>query len=144
MRLTTRQATLEEIYSLYLCIPEFGSLHSLKDLQQRIGDNPSHGLITEIDGQAAGFKLGYQTAPGEFYSWLGAVLPDFRRQGIAQTMLAEQERWARSQGYQQLWVKTRNQFRAMLIMLISHEYQIFTLEKKGEVDEYRLLLKKNL
>lgn len=57
-------------------------------------------------------------------------------------MLAEQERWARSQGYQQLWVKTRNQFRAMLIMLISHEYQIFTLEKKGEVDEYRLLLKK--
>ncbi|NXZ89822.1 GNAT family N-acetyltransferase [Serratia fonticola] len=144
MRLTTRQATFEEIYSLYLCIPEFGSLHSLKDLQQRIGDNPSHGLIAEIDGQAAGFKLGYQTAPGEFYSWLGAVLPDFRRQGIAQTMLAEQERWARSQGYQQLWVKTRNQFRAMLIMLISHEYQIFTLEKKGEVDEYRLLLKKNL
>ncbi|ERK07265.1 GNAT family N-acetyltransferase [Serratia fonticola] len=144
MRLTTRQATLEEIYSLYLCIPEFGSLHRLKDLQQRIGDNPSHGLIAEIDGQAAGFKLGYQTAPGEFYSWLGAVLPDFRRQGIAQTMLAEQERWARSQGYQQLWVKTRNQFRAMLIMLISHEYQIFTLEKKGEVDEYRLLLKKNL
>lgn len=144
MRLTTRQATLEEIYSLYLCIPEFGSLHSLKDLQQRIGDNPSHGLIAEIDGQAAGFKLGYQTAPGEFYSWLGAVLPDFRRQGIAQTMLAEQERWARSQGYQQLWVKTRNQFRAMLIMLISHAYQIFTLEKKGEVDEYRLLLKKNL
>ncbi|MFV8981801.1 GNAT family N-acetyltransferase [Serratia fonticola] len=144
MRLTTRQATLEEIYSLCLCIPEFGSLHSLKDLQQRIGDNPSHGLIAEIDGQAAGFKLGYQTAPGEFYSWLGAVLPDFRRQGIAQTMLAEQERWARSQGYQQLWVKTRNQFRAMLIMLISHEYQIFTLEKKGEVDEYRLLLKKNL
>ncbi|MBC3381450.1 GNAT family N-acetyltransferase [Serratia fonticola] len=144
MRLTTRQATLEEIYSLYLCIPEFGSLHRLKDLQQRIGDNPSHGLIAEIDGQAVGFKLGYQTAPGEFYSWLGAVLPDFRRQGIAQTMLAEQERWARSQGYQQLWVKTRNQFRAMLIMLISHEYQIFTLEKKGEVDEYRLLLKKNL
>lgn len=40
MRLTTRQATLEEIHSLYLCIPEFGSLHSLSDLQQRIGDNP--------------------------------------------------------------------------------------------------------
>ncbi|VTR25567.1 Uncharacterised protein [Serratia fonticola] len=81
MRLTTRQATLEEIHSLYLCIPEFGSLHSLSDLQQRIGDNPSHGLIAEIDGQAAGFKLGYQTTPGEFYSWLGAVLPAFRRKG---------------------------------------------------------------
>lgn len=144
MRLTTRQATLEEIHRLYLTIPEFGSLHSLSDLQQRVADNPAHGLIAEIDGQAAGFKLGYQTGPGEFYSWLGAVLPAFRRQGVAQALLEEQERWARAQGYQRLWVKTRNQFRAMLMMLISHDYQIFSLEKRGEVADYRLLLKKIL
>lgn len=144
MLFTTRQATLEEIHALYLCIPEFGNLHNLGDLQQRVGDNPSHCLIAEVDGQTVGFKLGYQTGPGEFYSWLGAVLPAFRRQGIAQVLLMEQERWARAQGYQQLWVKTRNQFRAMLMMLISHDYQIFSLEKRGEVADYRLLLKKTL
>lgn len=144
MRFTIRQATLEEIHRLYLTIPEFGSLHSLSELQQRVADSPTHGLIAEIDGQAAGFKLGYQTGPGEFYSWLGAVLPAFRRQGVAQALLVEQEHWARTQGYQQLWVKTRNQFRAMLIMLINHDYQIFSLEKRGEVAEYRLLLKKIL
>ncbi len=66
------------------------------------------------------------------------------RQGVAQAMLAKQERWARAQGYQRLWVKTRNPFRGMLMLLIGGDYQIFALEKKGEVAEYRLLLEKAL
>ena len=55
-----RTATLEEIHRLYQSIPEFGGLHSLADLQQRIGTAPASLLIAEIDGQPAGFKLGYQ------------------------------------------------------------------------------------
>ncbi|TQI78259.1 acetyltransferase (GNAT) family protein [Serratia fonticola] len=144
MLVTTRQATLEEIHHLYCCIPEFSGFHNLDDLRQRVADSTMLGLIAEIDGQPAGFKLGYQTQPGEFYSWLGAVLPAFRRQGVAQAMLTAQEQWAKAQGYRRLWVKTRNAFRGMLIMLISNDYQIFSLEKKGKVDDYRLLLEKAL
>ena len=99
-------------------------------------------MIAEIDGQPAGFKLGYQRQETVFYSWLGGVLPAFRRHGVAQALLAEQERWARAQGYRQLTVKTRNRFRAMLAMLLAHHYQIVQLEKKGEVADYRLLLEK--
>lgn len=55
-----RTATLEEIHRLYQRIPEFGGLHSLAVLQQRIGAAPASLLIAEIDGQPAGFKLGYQ------------------------------------------------------------------------------------
>jgi hypothetical protein len=73
-----------------------------------------------------------------------ACLPAFRRHGAVQALLAGQERWARAQGYRQLRVKTRNQFRAMLMMLIAHHYQIVQLEKKGEVADYRLLLEKTL
>ncbi|CAI0898766.1 Uncharacterized conserved protein [Serratia proteamaculans] len=144
MIITTRHATLEEIHRLYQQIPEFGNLHSLADLQLRIESAPVNALIAEIDGQPAGFKLGYQQQDKVFYSWLGGVLPAFRRHGIAQRLLAEQEHWARAQGYQQLTVKTRNQFRAMLMMLIGHHYQIVQLEKKGEVADYRLLLEKTL
>lgn len=74
MRLTTRQAILEEIYPLYLTIAEFGSLHRLSGLQQRVANNPSHGLIAEIDGQAAGFKLGYQTRSATSYELAGRGL----------------------------------------------------------------------
>ncbi|HIE6454178.1 TPA: GNAT family N-acetyltransferase [Serratia marcescens] len=139
-----RNATLEEIHRLYQRIPEFGNLHSLADLQRRIGTAHASLLIAEIDGQPAGFKLGYQQRETVFYSWLGGVLPAFRRHGVAQALLAEQERWAQAQGYRQLTVKTRNRFRAMLTMLLTHHYQIVQLEKKGEVADYRLLLEKNL
>ena len=89
-------------------------------------------MIAEIDGQPAGFKLGYQRQETVFYSWLGGVLPAFRRHGVAQALLAEQERWARAQGYRQLTVKTRNRFRAMLAMLLAHHYQIVQLERKAK------------
>lgn len=91
MLVTTRQATLEEIHHLYRCIPEFSGFHNLDDLRQRVADSTMLGLIAEIDGRPAGFKLGYQTQSGEFYSWLGIVLPAFRRQGVAQAMLTAQE-----------------------------------------------------
>ncbi|QUY46839.1 GNAT family N-acetyltransferase [Serratia plymuthica] len=144
MTVITRHATLEEIHALYRQIPEFGGLHSLADLQQRVGPSACHLLIAEIGGQPAGFKLGYQTQERVFYSWLGGVLPAFRRHGAAQALLAEQERWAQARGYRRIRVKTRNRFQAMLTMLIGHHYQIVQLEKKGEVADYRLLLEKTL
>ena len=55
-----RTATLEEIHRLYQRIPEFGGLHSLAELQRRIGGASASLLIADIDGQPAGFKLGYQ------------------------------------------------------------------------------------
>lgn len=144
MTIITRHATFEEIHALYRQIPEFGGLHSLADLRQRVGRSACHLLIAEIGGQPAGFKLGYQAQEKVFYSWLGGVLPAFRRHGVARALLAEQERWAQAQGYRQMRVKTRNRFQAMLMMLIGHHYQIVQLEKKGEVADYRLLLEKTL
>lgn len=142
--LTTRSATLDEIQQLYQHIPEFNAAHGLQDLQQRVGDAVYYALIADLDDQPAGFKLGYQTGDDTFYSWLGGVLPAFRRRGVAGRLLEEQERWARAQGFRRLTVKTRNQFRGMLMLLIDRHYQIITLEKKGEVADYRLLLEKTL
>ncbi|UJD78353.1 GNAT family N-acetyltransferase [Serratia rubidaea] len=142
--LTTRTATLAEIQQLYQHIPEFNAAHRLQDLQLRIGDAMHYALIAELDDQPAGFKLGYQTGDDTFYSWLGGVLPAFRRRGVAGRLLEEQERWAHTQGFRRLTVKTRNQFRGMLMLLIARHYQIITLEKKGEVADYRLLLEKTL
>ncbi|HEJ9095824.1 TPA: N-acetyltransferase family protein [Serratia odorifera] len=142
MTLIIRHATLEEIAPLYQRIPEFGGRHALHDLRLRIADAPCCPLIAELDGQPAGFKLGYQTQPDTLYSWLGGVLPALRRHGVAQALLTEQQHWAWAQGYRRLTVKTRNQFRGMLMLLIDNGYRIVELEKKGEVADYRLLLEK--
>ncbi len=46
-----------------------------------------------------GFKVGYALAPTRYYSWLGGIHPEHRRQGIALGLMGRQHHWARSQGY---------------------------------------------
>nr|WP_081943048.1 GNAT family N-acetyltransferase [Cedecea neteri] len=142
--MTVRHASLEEILALYHRLPEFGDCRTVADLQTRLAANQTSQLIACVNGVPAGFKLGYALGETEFYSWLGGVLPEFRRDGVAQALLVEQEKWAKEQGYRKLTVKTRNKFRGMLMMLLKNGYQLIEIEPKGDPDDYRLLLQKSL
>ncbi|EPX7408002.1 GNAT family N-acetyltransferase [Cronobacter dublinensis] len=139
MPISIRHVQPEETAAVYRLIPEFAGGHDAQAIRQRIGGRVACALVAYDEAQPVGFKLGYETAPGEFYSWLGGVAPAYRRDGMAQRLLEAQEH-----GYARLRVKTRNQFRAMLMLLIRNGYQIIELEKKGEAADYRLLLEKSL
>ncbi|WP_166865033.1 GNAT family N-acetyltransferase [Enterobacter sp. Cy-643] len=141
--IAVRQASLEEILALYHRLPEFEDCRSAADLQARLAGNQTSQLIARVNGVPAGFKLGYALGETEFYSWLGGVLPEFRRDGVAQALLVEQEKWAIEQGYRTLTVKTRNKFRGMLMMLLKNGYQLIEIAPKGDPDDYRLLLRKS-
>jgi ribosomal protein S18 acetylase RimI-like enzyme len=53
-------------------------------------------LVAQIDGQMVGYKAGYATAYDRYYSWLGGVHPDYRRQGIARDLMNSQHNWLKS------------------------------------------------
>lgn len=142
--ITVREASLKEILALYHRLPEFEDCRSEADLQARLAGNQTSQLIACVNGLPAGFKLGYALSETEFYSWLGGVLPEFRRDGVAQALLAAQEKWAVEQGYRTLSVKTRNKFRGMLMMLLKNGYQLIEMERKGDPADSRLLLQKSL
>lgn len=142
--ITVRQASLAEILELYHRLPEFEDCRSVADLQARLATNQTSQLIACVNGVPAGFKLGYALSETEFYSWLGGVLPEFRRDGVAQALLLAQEKWAMEQGYRTLSVKTRNKFRGMLMMLLKNGYQLVELEPQGEPNDHCLLLRKPL
>lgn len=144
MSLTISHATLDEIVSLHHHIPEFTLPVDNAALQQRIGASVACALIAYVGEEPAGFKLGYALDKDNFYSWLGGVLPEYRRDGVAQALLEAQETWAKKEGYKSISVKTRNSFPAMLMMLVKNGYQVIELEKKGEVVDYRLVLRKGL
>ena len=137
-------ATQDEMVSLYHRIPEFSQPLDKAALRQRTGAAVSCALMAYVAGEAAGFKLGYALDEDNFYSWLGGVLPEYRREGVAQALLDAQEIWATENGYKSITVKTRNSFPGMPIMLVKNGYQLVELEKKGEVRDYRLMLRKSL
>ncbi|MBT1446122.1 GNAT family N-acetyltransferase [Shewanella sp. JM162201] len=126
-------------------IPEFDAPVNADAMLQRIGTAKALLLLCFVEGELAGFKLGYEKAPGEFYSWLGGVCPDYRQLGLAKQMLDTQENWAKQQGYQQLKVKTRNRFPAMLTMLVQNRYHIAAINSDGlPLAEHKISLQKAL
>ena len=62
---------------------------SREDLQNQIGLDTSHFLVATVDGNVAGY-MGLQIFGGEGYVTNVAVLPEYRKQGIAKSLIREQ------------------------------------------------------
>lgn len=141
--LTLELAT--QLIELSQQIPELDRPLTSEVLNQRLQGKQCLILVAYVEGELAGFKLGYEQEETIFYSWLGGVAFDFRRLGLALSLLEYQEAWARRQGYRQIQVKTMNRFPAMLNLLIRNQYLITELraDPKSLVD-HKLHLRKSI
>jgi len=63
--------------------------------------------------QLVGFKAGYALTRNRYYSWLGAVLPAYRGQGIASQLMIAQHQWVTSKGYESIETSAREENRIM-------------------------------
>lgn len=99
--------------------------HRAVDLEGRLGSAQSPLSVLAFAGeQLVGFKLGYSDRPGRFYSWLGGVAPDWRRQGIARESMARQHAWCRAQGFTRVRTHSTNTHRAMLLLNLSWGFDV--------------------
>ena len=144
MSVIVREGSLEEVVAVVEQINEFAQKESVASLSQRLSDKKSLILVAEEEGVLLGFKIGYELEPNTFYSWFGGVSPLARNKGVAQAQLDVQEQRVKQQGYQQLKVKSRNQFPAMLRLLLRNGYQIEKLEEKEDIREHRIHFVKQL
>ena len=72
-------------------------------------------LIANIGNILVGFKVGYDRyKDGIFYSWMGGVIPEFRRNGVAHHLAIFQESWAENIGYSHIRMKTRKKYESMI------------------------------
>ena len=138
MSVIVREGSLEEVVSVVEQITEFAKKESVASLSERLAGKTSLILVAEEAGVLLGFKIGYELDENTFYSWFGGVLPIARNKGVAQAQLDIQEQWVKQQGYQQLKVKSRNQFPAMLRLLLRNGYLIEKLEEKEDINGHRI------
>lgn len=89
-------------------------------------------LVVNEFGTPVAFKLGYQEDAQTYYSWLGGVLPDYRRQGISGRLMREQHEWCVQRGYTRVRTKTRNQWREMLVLNIRSGFDIVSTYTKED------------
>jgi GNAT superfamily N-acetyltransferase len=140
-----REASLAELLWVHQRILEFPGKASLSFYQERLQHRLSFALVAIWEGELAGFKVGYQSElPETFYSWMGGVRAEFRGKGIATALAEEQERWAKAQGFTSVFFKTRNRFPGMIQFGIKRGFKVVDLLPKGGVEDYRIVMRKEL
>ncbi|MGG5574249.1 GNAT family N-acetyltransferase [Vibrio diazotrophicus] len=139
-----REGSLSEVVTVVTEIDEFIVKENEQSLAQRLEGKRHLILVAEQQGQILGFKIGYELDSDTFYSWFGGVSPKARNLGLAQKLLDVQESWVIEQEYQQLKVKSRNQFPAMLRLLLRNNYLIENFEPYEPLLESRIHFVKQL
>jgi len=125
-------------------IPEFSEAFSSKEFTKRL-QNDGLILIAYENGRLTGCKIGYNRHGNKiFYSWLGGVLPEFRRMQIAKALLEKMEEIAQKRGYEFLQFKTRNKFTSMIILGLKNGFQIVDFIPNENEVESRIILQKKL
>jgi GNAT superfamily N-acetyltransferase len=90
-------------------------------------------LLCRIENQIVGFKIGFETSPTTFYSWLGGVDPAFQRLGVSSPLMKHMTEWCEHRRYESVETKTTNSNRAMIILNIISGFDIndVQVDKKG-------------
>lgn len=140
---TIKEDKIETVVQISQQIPEFSGPPEATEYYHRL-DGVSHLILVAYDGdRPVGFKVGYEREK-DFYSWMGAILPEYRQKGIAKALAQTQEEWVLDQGISILTFKTRNQHKSMLIFALKNGFNIIGFKEKDKIEESRILLQKKL
>lgn len=100
-------------------------------------------IFAMFDDTLIGCKIGYKISSDSFYSWIGGVHPDFRRQGIAQYMMQLQSDWCIKNGFRIIRTKTLINNTAMYCLNFKNGFRVIGNEIAGKYGN-SLLLSKSL
>ncbi len=89
-----------------------------------LGRHNALTLLARLDNRPVGFWVGFELKPNMFYQWLGGVLSDFRRHGIARQLHEAQQAWSRDHGYEYIRCECLNHQREFIHFAISLGYDI--------------------
>ena len=119
------EGKLDDAVMVSANVQEFDDPYKIPEYSKRLDSNTHLILTAYNDHNPIAFKIGYQRHfDGSFYSWMGGVLLNYRRKGIANNLADYQETWAKKNGYNSIKIQTREKHKAMLALAINREFQI--------------------
>jgi GNAT superfamily N-acetyltransferase len=101
-------------------------------------------LLARMDDKPVGFWIGFELKPGMFYHWLGAVLPDVRRHGVARQLQDAQQAWAKDHGYEYIRCECMNHQREFIHFAVSLGYDLIGIRWDSTHADNLIVFEKNL
>ncbi|MFD2445546.1 GNAT family N-acetyltransferase [Bacillus sp. CGMCC 1.16607] len=114
------------------------------DLINKMASKPQLLVITAMYGKKViGYKIGYAIDNHKFYSWLGGVDKNYRKNGLASVLMERQHQFLKKNGYKVVQTKTMNKWRNMLILNLKSGFDIIDTytDEKGF---HKIILEKSL
>lgn len=142
-KIKIRKGTLEEAVLVSGKIPEFDKHLDLADYEKHLDKKHYLILVAEIETELVGFKVGY-FENNYFYSWMGGIVPAFRRKSIAASLAKVQEEWVLTKGVNTIRFKTQNKFKNMLLFAIASGFEIIGTVPFEGGEGFKILLEKTL
>lgn len=102
-------------------------------------------LVAYVDGDPAGFKVGYRENRRIFYSAKGGVLPAYRGRGMARTLLRVMMDRVREKGYAIFAYDTfPNMHPGMTVLGLREGFRVTRADFNTKYQDYRLRFEKEL
>ena len=101
-------------------------------------------LLAKYEGRPVGFWVGYELKPAMYYHWLGAVVPEFRRAGIARQLQEGQQAWARDHEYEYIRSECLNHQRHFIHFAIDVGYDIVGMRWDSTHADNLIIFEKSL
>ncbi|MFW5973008.1 MAG: N-acetyltransferase family protein [Bacteroidota bacterium] len=96
-------------------------------------------LLATIDGDPAGFKIGYRESRLVFYSAKGGVMRHYRRRGIARALLEHMMTRAAHDGYRRFAFDTfPNRHPGMAVLALNYGFRITRADFNPTYRDYRI------
>ncbi len=120
-----KKGSFEQCVKLSQIIPELDSPYEINEYKKRCCGIHHLALIANMNDMPVGFKVGYDRYKnGSFYSWMGGVIPKYRRNGVAHQLANYQESWAKDNSYSYIQIKTRKKHKFMINFLLKRGFLI--------------------
>lgn len=115
----------------------FGKARVSESRLEKIRQQNALLLIAYNGDTPIGFKLGYVIEGSKtFFSWLGGVDRDHRRQGIAQALMETQESMVRKGGIKIIYFTSFDRFPAMIQLGKKNNYILVKTALDGSENKY--------
>lgn len=148
MKMSVKEVPISDVVEINSNIEEFleeGRPHRKEFFENRLDGKKNLKLAAYEGMEGLGYLIAYDRyGDGSIYCWMAAALKDQRRKGVLKALVAYLDEWAKSEGYRSIRVRTRNKRKVMLAYLLKSGFDILSMEEKGDVDDYRINLKKVL
>ena len=146
MKITEIESSITEDQATQLKVvfaDAFGTPPS-ESFLERLNEKKDLSILMAHSGdEIIGFKIGYTRFKGIFFSWLGAVLTEHRRQGVARELIRHQHKLCSMRGYKELQTESSGTKEGMLILNLKEGFEVYGFHL-GHEDSPTVQLRKRL